>query len=666
MLRLKHSMSNFDIAVLLNEISQFVIGSRINNIYQINEMYLFKLNTKNGDRILLMEPGCRIHLTRYVRALPKSPPNFCTSLRKHIRNGRIQSIAQFDLDRIVSLTITARSITYRLVLEFFGEGNLILCDSDDRIVLARHYRVMRDRSIRPREKLAPPPPRGAELSSLSEELVMTILDSSSSGLVETLASKLNLDPLYAEEICSMSGIEKSRRAKGLEIDEKLRIAKSIRVIVEKIRKGPYDPRLVTDAAGEHVSTAPFQLKVYENLNSKRVDSYNDALDEFFSSVEVDTTRDHEQGKRESRIEEIRTRIREQKKKIDTTEELQAKYRRIGNLIHMNLPQVDEILSVILSARMRGMSWSEIEDKVRSATKTGLTLAGKISSFNPKEGKITLELDKEEVEMDIRLSAGENASRYYEASKRTESKRKGAESALKVELEKLKALESLEPSVKEEPLTEKRDKKWYERYRWFISSEDFLVIGGRDVRTNEILVKKRLEPSDIFVHADVHGAPVVIVKSDGKEIPETTKREACLFSVSYSRLWKGGVGAGDAYWVKGEQVSLTPPSGEYLQKGSFIIKGQRSYVKGIVLRISIGIEVDDDKNVILIAGPTPSVAKRTRTMVELIPGGESGAKFAGFVRRRLVELASSDLKPKIEQISVDEFLLVLPPGGARIA
>jgi predicted ribosome quality control (RQC) complex YloA/Tae2 family protein len=658
-------MSNFDIAVLLNELSQSVIGSRINNIYQINELSLFKLSTKNGDKMLLMEPGRRIHLTRYVRTVPKTPSNFCAALRKHIRNGRIENIAQHDLDRIVSLTINAHSNSYRLVLELFGEGNLILCDSEDRIVLARHYKIMRDRSIKPRERLAPPPPRGTELSSLSEDLVISIIEASSSGLVETLASSLNLDPLYAEEICSISGIEKSRKARDLEKDEKLRIAQSIRVIFEKIRNGPYEPRLVTNAAGEPVSTAPFQLTIYDNLNAKKMDSYNDALDDFFSSIEVGAKRDQKVGEHESKIEGIQVRIKEQQKKIDATEELQKKYRKSGDLIYLNLSQVDEILSVISSARKKGVSWSEIEEKVQGARKTGMRLADKIISFDPKEGTITLELDEEKVEIDIRLSAGENASRYYEAAKKAESKRKGAESALKDELEKIKELESHEPLAKEEALREKREKKWYERYRWFISSDDFLVIGGRDLRTNEILVKKMLKPSDIFVHADVHGAPVVIVKSDGKEVPEATKREACLFSVSYSRLWKSGVGAGDAYWAKGEQVSLTPPSGEYLQKGSFIVKGQRNYVKGLALRISIGIVVDNDGHVIPVAGPTPSVLRRTRIMVELIPGGELGSKLAGLVKRRLVEMVSLDLKPKIEQISIDEFLLILPPGAASI-
>jgi predicted ribosome quality control (RQC) complex YloA/Tae2 family protein len=659
-------MSNFDIAVLLNEIGQSVIGARINNIYQIKEVFLLKLNTKSGDKTFLMEPGSRIHLTKYVRSIPKTPSNFCSALRKHVRNGQIESIMQYDLDRIVTLTINARSIRYKLVVELFGEGNLILCDPEDRIVLARHYKIMRDRSIKPKEKLAPPPPRGTELSSLSEDLVISILDSSSSRLVETLASRLNLDPLYAEEISSVSNIEKSRKAKDLDRDEKLRIAQAIRVMLNKIMNGPYEPRLVTNAAGEPVSTAPFQLAVYESLSARKVESYNDALDEFFGIAEVGMARGLELKEHVRGIEEIEATIKEQQKKIDETEKLQAVYRQFGDLIYSNLPLVDEVLSVIRSARKRGVTWQEIQDKIKGARKAGIALTDKISSLDAKKGTITLELGGKDIEMDLRLSAGENASRFYEAAKKAESKRKGAQSALQNELEKLKGLKGEKALGKEVTLREKRQKKWYERYRWFISSDDFLVIGGRDVRTNEMLVKKKMEPSDIFVHADVHGAPVVIVKSEGREVPESTIREACLFSVSYSRLWKAGVGAGDAYWTKGEQVSLTPPSGEYLQKGSFMVRGQRNYVKGMALRISVGILIDSDGYVIPVAGPSPSVAKRSKIIIELVPGGESGSKLARLVKWKLTKLASSDLKPEIEQISIDEFLLVLPPGGASIA
>jgi predicted ribosome quality control (RQC) complex YloA/Tae2 family protein len=658
-------MSNFDIAVLLNEISQSVIGAWISNIYQIKEVFLFKLNTRTGDKMLLIEPGSRIHLTRYVRPIPRTPTNLCAALRKHIRNGQVEIIRQHDLDRIVTIHIKAHSREYRLVAELFGEGNLILCDSEDRVVLARHYRVMRDRTVKPKEILVPPPPRGTELSVLSEDLILSIMDTSSSGLVETLASKLNIDPLYAEEICLISNVEKNRKAKDLDAQDKAKIIQAIQSILNKFKNGPYEPGLVLNEVGEPVSVTPFRLRVYAGLSVKSTDGYNDALDEFFSGAEANAARGSELKERDLGITEVENAIREQRKKIDETEKLQIRYRTYGDLIYSNLPEVDEILSVVRVARKKGVSWQEIEDKLRHAEKAGIVAADRVVSLDAKEGVITLKLGEEEIEMDIRTSATDIASRFYEAAKKAESKRKGAESALQNALNRLKELEKEKASVRQEALREKPQKKWYERYRWFISSDGFLVIGGRDVRTNEMIVKRRLEPSDAFIHADVHGAPVVIVKSNGKDIPESTLREACQFSVSYSKLWKAGVGAGDAYWTSAEQVSLTPPSGEYLQKGSFIVRGQRNYVKGIALRISIGVVTDDNGNVIPIAGPPPSVIKRTGIKIDLIPGEEAGSRLANLVKSTLTKVAPTTLRPRIAEVPIDEFLLLLPPGGASI-
>lgn len=181
--------------------------------------------------------------------MPKTPTNFCSAFRKHVRNGHIENIVQHDLDRIVIMTISTHSGKLKLIIELFGEGNLILCDSEDKIIMAKHYRVMRDRSIKPKDIFAPPPPRGIDLASLSETEIVSILNSSSAGLVETLASKLNLDPLYAEEICAMSEIEKDRKSRELTEEERTRVVESIQLTLRRLMNGPYEPHVIQDASG---------------------------------------------------------------------------------------------------------------------------------------------------------------------------------------------------------------------------------------------------------------------------------------------------------------------------------------------------------------------------------------------------------------------------------
>jgi len=663
-MRSKRSMSNFDIAVLLNEINQFVTDGWISNIYQIKEVFLFKLNTRSGEKTLLVEPGRRVHLTQYEKVMPKTPTNFCAALRKHIRNAHIENLAQHDLDRIVIITISLHSEKFTLVVELFGEGNLILCDQENRIVQARHYRIMKDRSIKPKEQFAPPPLRGTDLMNLTEDEIASILSSSSGGLAETLASKLNMDPIYAEEMCALASIEKGLKSRQLTRGETTKVLEAIRLMVSKLAKGPYDHQIVFDQQGRPLSTAPFQLKVFEGLPIKKTETYNDALDEFFSTVEVAAGKDLSTSEYTKEIVEIEITINEQKKKILESEELEKKSRRLGDLVYSNLRLVEEILYTITTDRRKGIAWQEIKERVRKAREEGSGSLNSIDSLNEKEGTLTLELNSKRITLDIRLPATENASRFYETAKKAGSKRKGAEVALQNAQMKLKQQQRQEASVTEETLRKKRAKNWYERYRWFVSSDDLLIIGGRDAKTNEIIVKKRMEPNDIFVHADVHGAPVVIVKSEGKDVPETTLAEACQFSVSYSKLWKLGTVAGEAYWVKGEQVSLSPPSGEYLEKGSFMVRGERTYAKGIQLKISIGV-IDEDGYAVVVAGPPSSVAKRANVKIELTPGEESRSKLAHDIKERLLRLVEPEARQRLQKIPLDEFLLLLPSGGSRI-
>lgn len=146
--------------------------------------------------------------------------------------------------------------------------------------------------------------------------------------------------------------------------------------------------------------------------------------------------------------------------------------------------------------------------------------------------------------------------------------------------------------------------WFEKFHWFISSDGYLVVGGRDAQQNEILVKRFMSQNDIFVHADIHGAPCVVIKMDqaikiedpqqSQEIefipripPETTLREAASLSVCHSSAWESRL-AQQAYYVFGTQVTKTAPTGTYISTGSFIIKGTKHYINVYRLEYGVGL------------------------------------------------------------------------------
>ena len=55
--------------------------------------------------------------------------------------------------------------------------------------------------------------------------------------------------------------------------------------------------------------------------------------------------------------------------------------------------------------------------------------------------------------------------------------------------------------------------WFEKFCWFVTSDNLLVVSGRDAQQNELLVKRYLRKEDLYVHADLHGAATTILRND---------------------------------------------------------------------------------------------------------------------------------------------------------
>jgi predicted ribosome quality control (RQC) complex YloA/Tae2 family protein len=251
------------------------------------------------------------------------------------------------------------------------------------------------------------------------------------------------------------------------------------------------------------------------------------------------------------------------------------------------------------------------------------------------------------------TAQENAARYYELAKKYRQKAEGAAKAIGETEKKLAALEK--KRVEAAAPKKKREREWYEKFRWFFSSSGMLVLGGRDATQNEVLVAKHLEPNDLFFHADVHGAPAVVVKN-GAAADAQTLAEAAQFSVSNSSAWKAGYGSADAYAVTPQQVSKHA-HGEYVPKGGFIISGARRWFRGIELRMRLGVARQR-----LECMPAAAGAQRFVASLELKPGGEEKGALAKKIR---TFLSAKIPKDSAELLDVDEIVQLLPPGRGAI-
>jgi hypothetical protein len=296
------------------------------------------------------------------------------------------------------------------------------------------------------------------------------------------------------------------------------------------------------------------------------------------------------------------------------------------------------------------------------TKKTIPSAQKITNIDPKTGTVTVDLDGKSVNLDIRKTVPQNAQEYYEKVKKFTKKRDGAIRAIedtKKAMEKKAASKAAKAGRK---MQASRKKHWFDRFRWFVSSDGFLVVGGRDTDTNEEIFKKYMEKRDIAFHTQTPGAPLTVVKTGGEEVPESTLQEAAQFAVSYSSLWKAGQSSGDCYWIKSEQVTKTPESGEYLKKGAFVIRGERNYFKDVPLGIAVGLELKGETRV--IGGPAAAVRRHGDYILEITPG-----KFnQNDISKKIYRIYADELDdPRfVKQIaSPDQVAMMIPAGESDI-
>ncbi|MFC1648485.1 NFACT RNA binding domain-containing protein [Nanoarchaeota archaeon] len=249
-----------------------------------------------------------------------------------------------------------------------------------------------------------------------------------------------------------------------------------------------------------------------------------------------------------------------------------------------------------------------------------------------------------IALDIRKSLEQNAAHYFDKSKKAKKKMKGAQEAI----EKTKAKMGKVELIKEEKKELKQQKKleWYEKYHWFVSSDGFLVIGGRDATTNEIIIKKHSQEHDKVFHTDMAGSPFVVVKSEGKEIPEQTLDEAAAFTLAYSRAWKQGMATAPVFYVNPDQVSKKAKSGEYLGKGSFMIYGETKYMD---TEMSFAVGIYNGK---AMGGPFSAIQKNCPEIIEIIQGRDKKSDAAKKIKYKL----GGDL---------DEIISALPAGGVAL-
>jgi len=617
------SASYLELRRLLTEISSIIRGSRIINLYHMDDdSIILKLRSGDFSGELRIIPGRFFYLVEGSYEKPVKLSERGRALRKAVSRSRIRDVKLVEGERIMVMELEKDGKILRLISEFLPKGTLIVVDEDNRIIESLHHLRMKDRTIAPGEIYKLPPPRSPITESNLEDL-FRILDPDRK-IVSELASKAGLGGRYAEEILCLAGVDKGVKVKDLDEEQRAKILEAFKKVLHSIEVGK---PTIAHLPGEVPQPLPYRMEIFKSrgYSFKDVNSLNQAFRESY---------EHELALRveEEKRREIEDKIAELKKKLDerrfTANKLIAsskKLRKLAQKLFKTYPRLEEI------KRFDGIH--EIDGlKVEVNSRRGEI------KINVDEETLTLKTD--ESLMKQISSLFDDAKKSMEAAERLLKEAKEIESMIE-KLSKREAEELEEILLKVSAKLKPPAKRWYERYRWFTTSEGFLAVAGKDASSNISLLKKHLEPNDLVFHAEVRGAAAVILK-DGLKAGEKSKVEAAQFAATYSRAWREKISRITVYYVTADQISFKPPPGHYLPRGGFIVKGERNYIT-VRLELAIGLTRDLE----LIYGPSQALAGRAIRMVKIVPG-----------KRKSTELAEEAVKILTENMSFDRSSLNL--------
>jgi len=629
----KRSMTSLDVAAVVSSLSGLLEGSRLANVYGVSGVYLFRFKGR-ADVLLVAEPGVRLHSTGYSFTSKPMPSPFVMGLRKHIRGRRLRELGQVGFDRIAYMLFDNGCKVY---VELMPRGFLVLVDEEEVILQADRQARLRDRTITRGAKYTPPP-RGLDpRSGEGLERIREVAGRTSNP--KKAARLLGLPYELLAEAYARGGGEPGRVAEAV-----------LEVIEEAV--GRHRGYIVLDGEGRPVWLLSFRPSSPEAFGGVEVREYQDinmAADEYF----LEETRRLLLGGVEAEAEEKLRRSLE--KAMERLREIEERIREAREEAYAASQYIAAIAEAWECARRvrEERGWEQVPRICRGVVEA-----------RPRQGVIVVEAGGRRFQVPVMLNPYEWVNKLYKRLGELEKKRERGLKAVEELREKLDELARRIAEKRAKAVMTVRRREWYEKYHWMYTSNWLLVIGGRDASQNEAVVRKHLGEDDIFMHADIHGAPAVVVKTGGRQPPEQDLREAAVIAACYSKAWKSGAGAVDVYWAYGRQVSKHPPAGEYLTKGAFMVYGKRNYIRAVELKLAVGV-ADDEGAPLVIVGPQHLVEKRSIVYAVLAPGDEDPSKLAKRLHRLMKQrLGDAEERLLVEALNPEE-LRARIPGRSRI-
>jgi len=627
-------LAGIELRYLVDTISEQVQGYYISNIYGITkDSILFKLHHTEKSDLFMMVSTYGVWLTE-VKIDQIEPNRLLKRLRSDLLRLKLKKIEQIGAERIAYFTFEGFGKEFVLVGEFFGDGNILLCNKEMKILALQHSIEVRHRKLSVGLEYVVPPNNGVDIFNIVQsnfdELKTTDLVAA-----KWFGRTLGLPKKYVEGIFDIANIDPKKIGNLLTDDEIKVIFETTKKIVMDVISGNHNAIIIKN---EKTEVLPLKLgKLKGDIIS--ANDFIKGLDTVFTENIVTKGKSIQSSGSDKKIKELQTQISEQEKAIETVKERSKNITNVANSLY----QI--ISSGIIS----------IED-----VSTYKILADNNAKLTTEKGISLIVVQDEKIKINVKSPLQSIASVLFNEAK----KQSGAINSIEnIKSKTEKKLEKLQNKTESEQdimlITEIRKKNWYERYRWFTTSDGYLVVGGRDAASNSAIVRKHLVKNDKIFHGDIFGSPFFIIK-DAENVPDTSMNEVAHATVCFSRAWREGLYGVKAYWVHPEQVKKSAPSGEFLPKGSFTIEGQRNFINPGNLKLAVGIIPQEDGHA-LTCGPPETIKKNSICYAIIEPHGLEMVDTAKKIRIEFSKIYEEITK----KISIDDFVRVMPAGKSQI-
>ena len=628
------TLAGIELCYLVNQISEATQDYYVSNIYGVTkDSILFKLHHTEKSDLFMMLSTSGVWLTS-VKIDQMEQNRLLKRLRNDLLRLKIKKIEQIASERIAYFTFAGFDKEYVIVGEFFGEGNIILCNNEMKILALQHSIDVRHRRLGVGLVYTPPPLNGLDVIKVTES-DFEELRTSDLAAGKWLGRTLGLPKKYVEGIFEISNVDSKCIGSDLTSEQIKKLYDTTKKIVTNVVTGNHEPVIIRD---EKTEIIPVRLGNLDD-GCTVVNSFIEGLDTVFTENLLEIGKSIQTGGSDKKIKELESQLSEQEKAIEIVKEKSSHITSVANSLF-------EMIS-------KGIT--SIED---SRAQEMLTVHN--SKLIKEKGITLITVDDEKIKINLQSPLQSIASILFNEAKRKSGAIKSIE---QIKINTQKKLTKLQNAAEKEKdsvsFAEIRKKNWYERYRWFFTSDGILAIGGRDAPSNSAVVRKHLEKNDKIFHGDIFGSPFFILK-DAENPPAASLNEVAHATVCFSRAWREGMYGVSAYWVNPEQVKKSAPSGQFLPKGSFTIEGQRNFVKISTLKLAVGLIPQGDDYVVT-CGPPDTIKKNSICYVIIEPHGLEMVDAAKKIRLEFLKLKEEITK----KINIDDFVRALPAGASQI-